>query len=179
MKTILKNSLPVVFASLLITTVLTSCGGKKNESIVAPEGMLALDLNRYGKPFAIFIPDTNHTKLQVTEEPSGALHIRVGNSFAVAISEQPSDLELKKRDIKEDEVNRFKSFIKEESQGILWESEITQPEYHFLINGKIGTSEYSFEDLRDEEGNTLPRASVEKMYESCRNIKESAHKNDA
>jgi hypothetical protein len=170
-----------VTAMLIATMSLTfvSCGGKKNESIVAPEGMCAIDLNSYGKPFTIFVPDTAHTRLEIAEQPSGALDIRVGKMFAVSVMEQSSDLELKKKDIKEDEVNRFKSFIREEPSAIMWESEITQPEFHFLINQKVGNAEYSFEDLRDPEGHGMPRAAVEKMFDSCRNIRASSGKHDA
>src|SRR3954466_6594762 len=90
---------------------LTFCSGKKGDQIVAPEGMCTIELSAYGKPFAIFVPDTAHARLQILEQPSGALEVRSGNSFAIAISEQASDIELKKRDVRDDEVNKFKAFI--------------------------------------------------------------------
>ena len=77
---------------------MVSCGGKKaeQEPIVAPEGMNVLDLSKYGKPFAIFVPDTTAAKLQITEQSSGALDIKVGTNFAITINEQAADIELKK-----------------------------------------------------------------------------------
>jgi hypothetical protein len=161
--------------TLLSTTFLigmTSCGGNKAEEIVAPEGMHALDLNRFGKPFAIFVPDTVANKMEITEQTNGALDIKIGKSFAISINEQAADIELRKQDIKDDEVNKFKAYIAEEPNAIMWESEIVQPEFHFLINQKIGTADYSFEDIRDTESNTLTKGSIQKMFDSAKSIKE-------
>ena len=65
----MKKSLIIVVsaASLLFNS---SCGDKKaeQEPIVAPAGMNVLDLTKYGKSFAIFVPDTVQNKLTVTEQ---------------------------------------------------------------------------------------------------------------
>jgi hypothetical protein len=164
-------------AATVMASALVSCGPKKEEAIVAPQGMHVLDLTRYGKPFAIFVPDTTSAKFEIIEEPSGALDIKVGKNFALSINEQAADMELRKKDIKEDEINKFKSFVTDEPNAILWESEITQPEFHFLINQKIGTGEYSFEDLRDPEANPLGKDAVQKMFDSSKNIKEMKKEN--
>ena len=162
-----------LFSAALILASVSSCGDKKKEEpIVAPQGMIVLDLSKYGKPFVIFVPDTTSAKLVVNEQQSGALDISVGKSFALSINETAADLELKKKDIKEDEVNRFKSFVVEEPNGILWESEITAPEYHFLINMKIGTADYSFEEIKSTESEPFGKEAVQKMYDSAKNIKE-------
>lgn len=158
--------------ALIIGAGAFSCGEKKSESIVAPEGMHIVDLSRYGKPFAIFVPDTVASKLTITEQSSGALEIQVGKTFGISINEQSADLELRKADIKGDEVNKLKSFIKEEPTAIMWESAITDPECHFIINQKIGNSEYSFEDLMNTDGNNYSKEAIQKMFDSCKNIKE-------
>ncbi|MCC6372056.1 MAG: hypothetical protein IT236_13715 [Bacteroidia bacterium] len=160
------------FVALVIGAGIFSCGEKKSEAIVAPEGMHIVDLSRYGKPFAIFVPDTVAAKLSITEQSSGALEIKVGKTFGVSINEQNADLALRKEDIKSDEVNKLKSFVKEEPNAIMWESAITEPEFHFIVNQKIGNSEYSFEDLFNSEGNTYGKDAVQKMFDSCKNIKE-------
>jgi len=164
-------------AAACMVSALVSCGNKKEEAIVAPQGMHVLDLTRYGKPFAIFVPDTNAAKFEVIEQPSGALEIKVGKSFALSINEQAADIALRKQDIKDDEINKFKNYIADEPNAIFWESEITQPEYHFVINQKIGGSEYSFEDLRDPESNPLGKDAIQKIYDSCKNIKEMKKEN--
>jgi hypothetical protein len=162
-----------LFSVAIITTVLMACGGKKKEeAIVAPQGMNVLDLNKYGKPFAIFVPDTTAAKLVVTEQSSGALDIKVGATFAITINEQAADIELKKTDIKGDEVNKFKSFITEEPTAIFWESEITKPEFHFLINHKIQNKDYSIEDLKSTEMEPLSKEATQKMFDSAKGIKE-------
>lgn len=165
-----KTIITLLSATCLIG--MTSCGGNKAEEIVAPEGMHALDLNRFGKPFAIFVPDTIANKMEITEQTNGALDIKIGKSFALSINEQAADIELRKQDIKDDEINKFKVYIAEEPNAIMWESEIVQPEFHFLMNQKIGTADYSFEDIRDTESNTLTKAAIQKMFDSAKNIKE-------
>jgi len=162
-----------LFSAAIIISSLISCGDKKKEeAIVAPQGMHVLDLTRYGKPFVIFVPDTTAAKLSVIEQQSGALDIKVGKGFALSINEQAADIELKKKDIKEDEVNKFKSYIVEEPTGIFWESEITAPEYHFIINQKIGTTDYSFSEIISTESEPFGKEAVQKMYDSEKNIKE-------
>ncbi|MBL7910246.1 MAG: hypothetical protein JNJ41_04285 [Bacteroidia bacterium] len=158
----------------IIASTLASCGGKKaeQEAIVAPQGMNVLDLSKYGKPFAIFVPDTVAAKLTITEQSSGALDIKVGGNFAITINEQAADIELKKKDIKEDEVLKFKNYIVDEPTAIFWESEIVKPEFHFIVNQKIGTTDYSIEDLKSTETEPFDKETTQKMYDSAKTIKE-------
>lgn len=172
---------PAIVA-LTLGLFLVSCGGKKaDESMVAPQGMHVLDLSRYGKPFAIFVPDTVSAKLQVTEQSSGALEIKVGKNFAVSINEQFADLNLLKTDIKEDEVNKLKSFVVDEPAAIFWESawgdDNAEPQFHFVVNQKIGNGEYSFEDIRDPEVRSFGKDAIQKMFDSCKSIKEVKQEN--
>ncbi|MBL7933757.1 MAG: hypothetical protein JNL60_17775 [Bacteroidia bacterium] len=157
---------------LALIGVMMSCGSKKNEEIVAPQGMHTLNLNRYGKPFAIFVPDTVAAKLTVTEQSNGALDIRVGKNFAISINEQAADINMKKQDLKDDEVNKLKNMITDEPTAIMWESQVVEPEFHFLVNQKIGESDYSFEDIKDTEANPFGKEAIQKMFDSAKNIKE-------
>jgi hypothetical protein len=169
----MKKIISLISATVLLS-VFTSCGDKKSteEAIVAPQGMHILDLSKYGKPFVIFVPDTVAAKLEITQQTYGALDIKVGKGFAVSINEQQADIPLRKNDIKEDEINKFKSYIVDEPNAILWESEITKPEFHFLINQKIGNADYSIEDIRNEDGEVFGKDAIQKMYDSAKNIKE-------
>lgn len=153
---------------------ITSCGDKKpaQEPIVAPEGMHVLDLTKYGKSFAIFVPDTVQNKMTIVEQSYGALDITVGPNFAVSISEQAEDIAAKKKEISEDEVNKLKSFMTDEPTAILWESAITEPEFHFIINQKIGNSDYNIQDVRTTEGKPYSKEAIQKMFDSAKNIKE-------
>lgn len=169
----MKQIINLFSAALLVTTLFSCGGGKKDqEAIVAPQGMNVLDLSRYGKPFAIFVPDTTAAKLEVIQQTYGALDIKVGNNFAISINEQAADIELRKKDIKEDEVNKFKSFIAEEPNAIFWESEIMKPEYHFIINHKINNTDYSIENTKSTDNEPLGKDATQKMFDSAKNIKE-------
>lgn len=162
-----------ILTALVLVTALQSCGGKKEEAqVVAPAGMITLDLSKYGKPFTIFVPDSTLGKLQITEQSWGALEIRSGKNFQISITEDPGDIELKKSDVKGDEVNKFKSFIVEEPTTIMWESEITKPEFHFYTIQKLGTSTYVFEDIKATDHEPFSKETIQKMLDSARGLKE-------
>ncbi len=168
----MKKIINLLSAAIIVSSVI-SCGGKKKEeAIAAPQGMNVLDLTRFGKPFAIFVPDTVAAKLVITQQSYGALDIKVGNNFAISINEQSADLEMKKKEIKEEEVNKLKSFIVEEPTAIFWESEITKPEFHFIINQKIGNTDYSFEEVKSTDAEPFGKDAIQKMFDSAKNIKE-------
>jgi hypothetical protein len=162
-----------LLSAVIIVSSLISCGNKKKEeAIVAPAGMNVLDLSRFGKPFVIFVPDTVAAKLSITQQSYGALDIKVGNSFAISINEQSADIAMKKKEIKEEEINKFKSFIADEPTAIFWESEITKPEFHFILNQKIGNTDYSFEEIKSTDAEPFSKDAIQKMFDSAKNVKE-------
>jgi hypothetical protein len=134
--------------------------------------MITLDLSKYGKPFTIFVPDSTTSRLEITEQSWGALEIRAGKNFQISITEDPGDIELRKSDIKGDEINKFKSYVVEEPNTIMWESEITKPEFHFYTIQKIGNSTYVFEDIKSTESEPFSKESIQKMLDSAKGIKE-------
>jgi hypothetical protein len=148
-------------------------GKQPPEPIVAPSGMHILDLSKFGKPFVIFVPDTNNNKLEIMEQQSGELEIKCGKSFHVAILEQSEDLNAKKEELKGDEVNKLKTFHLDSVNVILWESEITAPQFHFIYNFKIKDSDYSIRDVISTDGEPFTKDQIEKMLESARNIREA------
>ena len=161
----------ITLLSVLATFTFTSCGEKeKTQNVEAPPGMVALDLSKYGKPFSIFVPDTTVSKLTITEQSWGALEIKVGKSFQLSITEDPGDIELKKSDIKSNDINIFKSFVVEEPLTIMWESAITKPEYHFYSIQKVDVNTYVFEDLIPAGGEPLGKESIQKMLDSSKNL---------
>lgn len=162
-----------LLSALTITTAFTSCGGKETkENIEAPAGMLALDLSKYGKQFSIFVPDTTAAKLSIVEQSWGALEIKVGKTFQLSITEDPGDIELKKSDIKSNDVNVFKAYVVEEPLTIMWESEITKPEFHFYSIQKAAGNTYVFEDVVSADGEPLGKEAVQKMLDSVKKIVE-------
>lgn len=161
-------------AALVMITSIQSCGGKKEEqpAVEAPAGMITLDLSKYGKPFTIFVPDSTVGKLEVTEQSSGALDIRAGKNFQISITEDPGDIELLKTDIKGDEINKFKQFIIEEPTTVMWESEITKPEFHFYTIVKLGNNPYVFVDLKSVDNEPFSKESIQKMLDAVKGLKE-------
>jgi len=160
-----------ILSVIALSTTLPSCGGKDTkQNIEAPAGMVALDLSKLGKQFSIFVPDTTAAKLEVVEQSWGALEIKVGKGFHLSITEDPGDMELRKSDIKSNDVNIFKSFVLEEPLTIMWESAITQPEYHFYSIQKIGNNTYVFEDVVPVDGQPLGKEAIQKMLDSAKNI---------
>lgn len=153
---------------LFIAFSFIACGDKKvQQDIQAPVGMVALDLSKYGKPFLIFVPDTTTAKLEVVEQSWGALEIKVGKNFQLAISEDPGDMALKKSDITSNDVNIFKSYIINEPLTIFWESSITKPEYHFYTIQKVAGNSYVIEDIVPADGEPIGKESVQKMLDSA------------
>ncbi len=170
----MKKLLFIISAIALFTSV-QSCGGKKEETanVEAPAGMITLDLTKYGKPFTIFVPDSANGKIEIIEQTWGALEIKSGKNFQISITEDPGDIELRKTDIKGDEINKFKSFVVEEPTTIMWESEITKPEFHFYIIQKLGNSTYVFEDIKATDAEPFGKEAVQKMLDSAKAIKEA------
>jgi hypothetical protein len=165
------KKLLTLLSVLTLSAAFTSCGDKDSkQDIQAPAGMVALDLSKFGKQFSIFVPDTTAAKLQITEQSWGALEIKVGKSFQLSITEDPGDIELRKSDIKSNDVNIFKSFIIEEPLTIMWESAITKPEYHFYSIQKAGGNSYVFEDVVSADGEPLGKEAVQKMVDSAKSI---------
>jgi hypothetical protein len=158
------KTIPVASLALLM-----GCGTSKQNDSVAPEGMFALSLSHYGKPFSIWVPDTNASQLKVEETSDGALNVRSGPDFGVSIYEQPADLILKKNDISNDEVNRLRAFITDSPSGIMWESQITSPEFHFVLNKNIAGNEYSFQDIA---GSSFSASGIKTMFSSANEARE-------
>ena len=166
----MKNTL-ILFSALTLSVLFTSCGNKETkQDIQAPAGMFALDLSKYGKQFSVFVPDTTSAKLEVTEQSWGALEVKVGKNFHISITEDPGDMELRKSDIKSNDINIFKSFVVDEPLSIMWESLITKPEFHFYSIQKIGANTYVFEDVIPADGEPFSKDAIQKMFESSKTI---------
>lgn len=165
------KKLITLLSLITLTITIPSCGGKDTkQNIEAPAGMVALDLSKYGKQFSIFVPDTTAAKLEIIEQSWGALEIKVGKNFHISVTEDPGDMELRKSDIKSNDVNIFKSFIVDEPLTIMWESAITQPEYHFYSIQKVGKNTYVFEDVVPADGQPLGKDAIQKMLDSAKQI---------
>ncbi|MDQ3046884.1 MAG: hypothetical protein M3R27_04995 [Bacteroidota bacterium] len=127
-----------------------SCGGKSEDTSASLPGMMEVNLSINGTPLSIMVPDSTKGKMEMVEQSWGATEIKVGKDFQISISESEGDVALMKSDIAGNDVNKFKRYVKEEPTMLFWESEITEPEFHFYMIQKVGTASYLIEDIKEE-----------------------------
>ncbi len=136
-----------------------------------PPGMTEVDLNPYGLPMSIQAPDDSKGKLEVTNPLSGGTEIRVGKEYQLIIKLEDGDIALRKSDIAGDEVNKFKRYVVDEPTSIMWESQITDPEFHFYTIVKVGKDTYVIEDIKEEH---FSEALCKSMLDAAKGMKEKA-----
>ncbi|MBC7863044.1 MAG: hypothetical protein IAF38_08715 [Bacteroidia bacterium] len=168
----MKNILVPVAAIFLAIICFTSCGNK-TEEVTAPAGMQVLDLTKYGKPFTLFVPDSSKGVLTVTEK-NYMLEIASGKSFGLVIEEGDGNMEQKRADIKDGDggVSKFKNYITDEPNMIVWESEITKPEFHLYAIVTVGTAKYIVQDLNSTENEPYTSNDIKAIMEAVKSIKE-------
>jgi hypothetical protein len=131
--------------------VIASCGGTKTEENTSSmPGMMETTITVNGNKLSMMVPDSTKGKLEVVEQSWGATEVKVGKDFQVSVKEDEGDISLTKSDIAGNDVNKFKRFVKDEPTLLFWESEITQPEFHFYTIVKAGTASYVVEDIKGE-----------------------------
>lgn len=168
----MKKSVLAIITLITAAVLVTSCGGKKEEIPLA-EGKKRVDLTKYGKPFTIDIPDSTVTSGPVTiEEQNYMLQVSSGRNFAIIIEEGEGNIEQVKNDIKSDEINKFKRYIAEEPAMLVWESEITQPEFHLYAVVTVGTSKYVIRDASTTDREPFKEGDVKLMMEAVKSIQE-------
>ncbi|MEO6903748.1 MAG: hypothetical protein ABI315_11470 [Bacteroidia bacterium] len=141
------NKLLIAGCSILL---LVGCKNAKTESADAViSGMTSLAITINDNDLTIMVPDSTNGKIEIVEQSWGATEIKIGKGFQIAISEGLGDVTLKKSDVKADEVNKLKRFVKDEPSILFWESAITEPEFHFYMTEKVGTLSYIIEDIRE------------------------------
>jgi hypothetical protein len=146
-----------------------SCGGaKKDDKTASMPGMMEVTLKINGNPLSIMVPDSTKGKMQMVEQSWGATEIKVGKEFQISISENEGDIALTKSDISSNDVNKFKQFIKDEPTLLFWESQITEPEFHFYTVEKLGKVSYLIEDIKEEHFN---QKAVQTMIDAVKTLK--------
>ena len=145
---------------------LAGCSGKK-ESTKIP-GMMELDLSSHGLPIMISVPDSARNKFEIVTQSWGATEIKVGKDFQISISEGDGDITLAKSDVAGNDVNKFKRYVIDEPTTILYESEITEPEFHLYSVVKLEKASYVVEDIK---GEIFSEKMAQKMAESAKSIR--------
>lgn len=164
----MKNRLIIAIFTILL---FVGCNNTKTESAdLVISGMMALPITINDNDLSIMVPDSTNGKIEIVEQAWGATEIKIGNDFQIAISEGLGDVTLKKSDVKADEVNKLKRFIKDEPSILFWESAITEPEYHFYMVEKTGELSYIIEDIRELNFN---KEEIQTMIDAAKSIKAS------
>ena len=153
-------------------SLLMSCSGSKtNETTSAPAGMKEVQLKINGNSLSIIVPDSSKGKLEIAEQSWGATEIKVGKDFQISISESEGDIALTKSDIAGNDVNKFKRYIKDEPTLLFWESQITEPEFHFYMINETGKVSYLIEDIK---GDIHDEKTAQVMVDAAKSLKSSA-----
>lgn len=167
------NKMSKAFVLLAIPVMLIFAGcsgtkGPKEDVVKIKPGMMELNLKVNGNSLTITVPDSSIGKLDVVEQSWGATEIKVGKKFQLSISEGQGDIALKKSDISGDDVNKFKRYIKEEPTTLIWESGITEPEFHFYTVEKVGPVFYLIENVKDDH---FTEKEIQQMVESAKGLR--------
>ena len=145
------------------------CGGSKtDETTSSIPGMMEIEISINDTPLSIMVPDSSKEKLSIVKQSWGATEIKAGTHFQISISEDQGDIALKKSDVADNDVNKFKRYIKDEPTLLSWESEITEPEFHFYTVQKIGAASYLIEDIKEEH---FSEADIQQMIDAAKTLK--------
>jgi hypothetical protein len=160
-----------LIVALLIPAAMfvVACGGTKTEDAgVSMPGMMEVDLTINGNKLSIMVPDSTKGKLEMTEQSWGATELKVGKEFQISIEESEGDVSLMKSDIAGNDVNKFKRYVKDEPASLVWESEITEPEYHFYTVVKANNVSYLIQDIKEER---FSEKAVQTMVDAAKTLK--------
>jgi hypothetical protein len=153
-----------------VAAAFVSCGGEKKEETAKIPGMMEVDLSPYGIQATMMIPDSTKGIADIQAQSYG-VEIKVGKSYQILVKEGDEDIELKKSDIKSNEVFKLKRYVKEEPTLLFYEvalPDAEQGQYHFFAIVKAGNSTYIVEDIQEE---AFTEKDIERMVESAKSIK--------
>lgn len=148
---------------------IAACGGSAKQENAEMPGMTKIDLTDFGMTVSLFVPDTTKNHLEIHPQTWGAIELKsgTGKEFHISVAPGEGDFNLKKSDISGDDINKFKRFVVDEPTAILWESQITDPEFHFYTVVKTTKESYVLEDVRGEQ---FSESSVKKMLEAAKSL---------
>jgi hypothetical protein len=151
-----------------ITAILASCNGSKTDNENNTSGSKEIEFTISGNKLMMQVPDTLKAQPEIKEQSWGATEITIGKGFQISVSEINGDVTLMKKDIAENDVNKFKRYITDEPALLFWESEIVNPEFHFYAVQKTDKSIYTIEDIK---GDFFSEQAVKAMVEASKTIK--------
>lgn len=177
-----------IFLAIFSAFLFVACGDDnkttdENQEIVQLKGHEELDLNQWGFPMSIMIPDAeNNGQPQVILTNRGALEILVGNSFGIEIMYGEGDIELLKMDLEEDLVF-VSEIISEEENLLIYKQDIPESgvktQHHFFYKAAINNEIYEIRDLRSEQFGEKMIQDMIKAVKTIRYVAASSTATDA
>jgi hypothetical protein len=134
---------------LMVVPAVLMAGCKGNQTQESPEAGQQIqageyDLSKNGVNLIIKAPAE-----PAVEQVAANYEVKANDDFQIQIAEGTGDMNLMKSDIQKNDVNKFKRFIVDEPEAILYESEITQPEFHFFVVKKGSNNTiYEIQDIK-------------------------------
>jgi hypothetical protein len=122
--------------------------GDKTEEQELGAGMIRMDLTPYGLPATIDIPDTARKPHVIEARPDGSIHISVAKGFDFTINVSGMTMDRKKKDINGDDVDKFQSWVVQDSNTVLYKTQMVNEEFHFYAILKKDGKTFFVEDLR-------------------------------
>lgn len=174
-----------LFALAIALVSFNACKPKQAEdedNDPAP-GMVRLDLSLHktingtvtttGLPVTIDVPDTTHRVFGIEMLPTGELHVFVGKGFNLTINVADETMDRKKKDIAGDDVDKFQSWVVQDSNAVLYKTQMAQEEFHFYsIIRKGGHTYYVKEQRQGADGSVYyyNQAETQQMLNAAKTI---------
>jgi hypothetical protein len=143
----------------------------KEASATSSEPLVEYSLRKHGVPCTISLPKSKMQLLIDSMQVYGDLTIDMGKTFNLIISPANQTIEEIKKDISANDVNKFKKYIIDEANTLLYETEIVNPEYHFRYFVSIGKEQMMIADGLNADGTTYTEAEIKLMLECAQTIK--------
>jgi len=133
------------FLSALVCAVITFSSCKHKEEVTEAElgpGMIRMSLASVGMNVTIDIPDTEKKAHVIETLPSGDVHVSVEKGFNILINVSGMDMNRKKKDIAGNDVDKFQSWVVQDSNDVLFKTQMVNDEFHFYAIVKKGDKTY-------------------------------------
>ena len=171
----MKKTILYTFAIVALTLTACSNGSQTKVDDATKEnsvddanllnGYVNVDLSDKGFPIVIKVPQG----VKVEQTPYGTVEIKDSAAFQIQIAESTVDVTQWKKDIQTNDVNKFKRFLAEEADALLYESAFSAPEFHFVKIFKGKTNSYEIQDIK---GAIFTEADAKAMYQAAKSVKD-------
>jgi hypothetical protein len=123
---------------------------------VSLKKMINGKLTTTGLPITIDVPDTTKRIYGIEMLPTGELHVFVGKGFNLTINVTDETMDRKKKDIAGDDVDKFQNWVVQDSNALLYKTQMAQEEFHFYtIIRKGGHTYYVKEQRQGADGSVF------------------------